>query len=69
MCQRGKQHLLDFTEKEIQKLRECFEELDADGGGSIGLDELEEPLIGLGIANSREEVDHMIQQIDDDGEI
>jgi hypothetical protein len=30
--------------------------LDDDGSGSIGQEELEEPLIGLGIADSREEV-------------
>jgi len=30
--------------------------LDDDGGGSIGIEELETPLISLGIAKSREEV-------------
>ena len=69
LCQHGKGDLLDFTENEIAKLRQCFNELDEDGGGSIGLDELEEPLIGLGIANSREEVENMIKLIDDDGDI
>lgn len=43
--------------------------MDADQGGSIGIDELEEPLIGLGIAATREEVNNMIEMIDDDGEI
>ena len=33
------------------------------------MDELEEPLIGLGIANSREDVEKMIALIDEDGEI
>ena len=69
LCQRGKGHVLDFTEEMIYKLRECFMELDEDHGGSIGLDELEEPLIGLGIANTREEVEEMINQVDEDGEI
>jgi Ca2+-binding EF-hand superfamily protein len=50
LISRGKGSLLDFTEREIAKLRECFEELDADQGGSISINELEEPLIGLGIA-------------------
>ena len=66
---RGKGHVLDFTEKEIQRLRECFMELDEDHGGSIGLDELEGPLIGLGIAQTRDEVEDMIMSVDDDGEI
>jgi Ca2+-binding EF-hand superfamily protein len=66
---RGKGHVLDFTEPEVAKLKDCFVELDADQGGSIGIDELEEPLIGLGIASSREDVAEMIKLIDDDGEI
>jgi len=34
----------------LAKLKECFDSLDDDGGGSIGIDELEDPLIGLGFA-------------------
>ena len=30
--------------------------LDDDGSGSIGVEELEDPLIGMGFAESREEV-------------
>ena len=49
---RGKSHLLDFKDSEIKKLKECFDSLDEDGGGSIGIEELEDPLIGLGFAES-----------------
>jgi Ca2+-binding EF-hand superfamily protein len=31
-------------------MRECFDSLDDDGSGDIGVDELKEPLIGLGFA-------------------
>lgn len=41
--------------------------LDDDGSGSIGVEELEEPLIGLGIAKSPEEVEEMVMAVDDDG--
>lgn len=34
---------------------------------SIGIDELEEPLISLGIAESREDVKKLIYTVDDDG--
>ena len=44
----------------------CFGALDDDGSGSIGIDELEEPLIGLGFAQTREEVQDMIDFVDDD---
>ena len=35
--------------------------------GSIGIDELEGPLISLGIASSREEVQKIIDSVDEDG--
>jgi Ca2+-binding EF-hand superfamily protein len=41
--------------------------LDEDGSGSIGLDELEDPLISLGIAESRDEVNKIVLSVDDDG--
>ncbi len=41
--------------------------MDADGGGSIGLEELENPLIGLGFADSREDVETLIKSVDQDG--
>jgi len=63
----GKGHLLQFTDEEIKKLKECFEQLDDEGVGSIGIAELEEPLIGLGLADSRDDVDRMVQAVDEDG--
>jgi Ca2+-binding EF-hand superfamily protein len=58
---------LEFTNDELKKLQQCFNQLDEDHGGSIGIDELEGPLIGLGFAQNREEVMKMIDQVDDDG--
>ena len=59
--------MLDFSDEEIEKMRECFNALDEDGSGAIGIDELEGPLIGLGFYNTREEIEEMIDEIDDDG--
>lgn len=67
MCKTGKQDLLDFSDEQIRQLKNCFDSLDDDGGGSIGIDELQEPLIGLGFANSTEEVAAMVDAVDDDG--
>jgi hypothetical protein len=53
-CNRGKAHVLHFTNDEIYKLKECFNALDDDGSGCIGIEELEDPLIGLGFAANRE---------------
>lgn len=41
--------------------------LDDDGSEAIGIDELEEPLIGLGFADTRDDVQDMIDDVDDDG--
>jgi Ca2+-binding EF-hand superfamily protein len=43
----------NFICSQISKLRECFMSLDGDGSGSIGIEELEDPLIGLGFAETR----------------
>ena len=66
-CHRGKSHVLDFSDDEIKKLKECFMALDDDGSGSIGIDELEEPLVGLGFADGRQDVLDMISDVDEDG--
>jgi Ca2+-binding EF-hand superfamily protein len=67
MCTRGKGHYLDFSDDEIKKLKECFNSLDDDKSGSIGIEELEGPLIGLGFADTREEIELMIKEVDADG--
>lgn len=44
-------------------------QLDDDGSGFISVDELEEPLVGLGFASTRDDVDAMIKKIDgEDGD-
>lgn len=34
-------------------LSECFNDLDEDGSAAIGIDELEDPLIALGLVDTR----------------
>jgi len=58
---------LAFTNAERTSWRKCFNQLDSDGGGSIGVDELVGPLIGLGFADSREEVEEIVREVDEDG--
>ena len=50
-------------------MKECFVALDEDKGGSIGIEELEDPLIGLGLADTIEKVKEIILKVDDDGDI
>lgn len=53
------------------KLWEYFKSLDNDGSESIGVEELEDPLIALGLVQNREQVQDIIDKVDDDqtGEI
>ena len=40
--------------------------MDEDGSGSIAVEELGDPLIGLGLASSKQDVIRMINEVDDD---
>jgi len=51
---RGKEHCIDFEDEELRQLRNYFNSLDDDGSGSIGVDELEDPLIALGLVENRQ---------------
>ena len=57
---------LDSADRQIRKLKECFNSLDDDGSGSIGVDEIKGPLIGLGLVNSLEEVKELVKVVDED---
>lgn len=52
----GKEHYINFKEDEKALLKTYFNSLDSDGGGSIGIDELEDPLIALGLVDNRQQV-------------
>ena len=41
--------------------------MDDDGSGSIGTEEISGPLIGLGLVNSYEEVEKLVEMVDEDG--
>ena len=41
-----------FVTRQIRRLKECFNSLDEDGSGSIGVEEISGPLIGLGLVGS-----------------
>lgn len=49
------------------KIKEMFDLFDADGGGSIDVDELTQAFVTLGISDTKEEIDKLVQQIDADG--
>ena len=53
MIKHGKGECLAFTDEVLRNLRRVFEDLDDDGSGSIGVDELEDPLVALGLVDNR----------------
>ena len=62
----GKDKYIDFKDKQLKKLRNYFNSLDEDGSGSIGVDELEDPLIALGLVETRQQVKEIIEIVDQD---
>ena len=62
----SKDQYLDFDEDYRRKIKKYFDSLDEDGSQAIGTEELEEPLLTLGIAKSKIQVKWLIDMIDDD---
>ena len=65
---RGK--YVEFDIKTMNKYQKYYEEMttiNPDGEEGIGVDQLEEPFISLGLAYNREEINNLISSVDDDG--
>jgi hypothetical protein len=52
----------------MKRLRAWWEFLDADGGGTLSVDELEDPLVSVGLATGRADVEKLIERHDTSGE-
>ena len=63
---KDKEQFIDFNDEYRRKMKNYFNSLDTDGGGSIGVEELEEPLITQGIATDRDGVKALMDTIDKD---
>ena len=51
----------------MKQMKHFFKELDADKSGMIGVDEIEETLISLGLAKTIEDVEKIVAELDEDG--
>lgn len=58
--------MTNLSETEVRELREIFNLVDKDGGGSISNEELKDLMDTVGIKLSQVEVDNMIKEIDQD---
>jgi Ca2+-binding EF-hand superfamily protein len=55
----------DFVDE--AKIKDMFDMFDADGGGTIDVEELTQAFINLGISDTKEEIDELVKEIDTDG--
>ena len=51
----------------MDRMKNFYNQLDTDKSGMIGPDEIEETLISLGLARTKEEVDDIVKSLDVDG--
>lgn len=64
LCKKGKGYLVDFDQRERRKLKDFFNTLDRKKCGYISLDQFEEMLLGLGLAEGFEDVKKLIGNVD-----
>ena len=67
LISRGKKDYVEFQDHERKQLFECFNDLDDDGSAEIGVQELEDPLIALGLVDNRQQVQKIVNTVDADG--
>ena len=66
--QKGK--FVEFDIKTMNKYKVFYDEMcriNADGKDGMGVEQLKEPFISLGLANSKDDVNELIRSVDDDG--
>ncbi|GMR56536.1 hypothetical protein PMAYCL1PPCAC_26731, partial [Pristionchus mayeri] len=62
------QHKLEgYTEEELQEYRQVFNMFDTDRSGAIGLEELEAAMRNLGLEQTKEELNKIIDEVDQRG--
>ncbi|RLN71860.1 hypothetical protein BBJ28_00006718 [Nothophytophthora sp. Chile5] len=59
----GKNSRLKERREQLVLMRRWFDSLDTDGSGEVGLAELEDPLVSVGLAHSREDVQQLIDDV------
>ena len=57
----------ELSEAEVEVLREVFNAFDADGGGSIDVDEMHSAMKSLGAESSKADIKKLMDEIDEDG--
>lgn len=63
LMKHGKESQVYYDQKQIHNIKGFFEQLDAEGKGYIGLMDLEEMLVSLGLTQSRQDIEALLQHV------
>ncbi|TMW59513.1 hypothetical protein Poli38472_004582 [Pythium oligandrum] len=63
---RAKKRRFEFSAEQKRMLRQWFNALDADGSGKISVEELEDPMLSIGIVSDRNEIKEIVSRLDKD---
>ncbi|ETM41147.1 hypothetical protein L914_13062 [Phytophthora nicotianae] len=66
LTKHAKQPRFQFSGEQKRMLRQWFDALDTDGSGKISVEELEDPMLSIGIVNDTREIEQIVSKLDKD---
>uniref|UniRef100_H3GSW7 EF-hand domain-containing protein n=1 Tax=Phytophthora ramorum TaxID=164328 RepID=H3GSW7_PHYRM len=66
LTKHAKQPRFQFSGEQKRMLRQWFDALDSDGSGKISVEELEDPMLSIGIVNDTREIEQIVSKLDKD---
>ncbi|GMF55151.1 unnamed protein product [Phytophthora fragariaefolia] len=66
LAKHAKQPRFQFSGEQKRMLRQWFDALDSDGSGKISVEELEDPMLSIGIVNDTREIEQIVSKLDKD---
>ncbi|KAE9326829.1 hypothetical protein PF008_g16542 [Phytophthora fragariae] len=66
LTKHAKQPRFQFSGEQKRMLRQWFDALDSDGSGKISVEELEDPMLSIGIVSDTREIEQIVSKLDKD---
>lgn len=66
LTKHAKQPRFQFSGEQKRMLRQWFDALDSDGSGKISVEELEDPMLSIGIVSDTREIAQIVSKLDKD---
>ncbi|KAG6973631.1 hypothetical protein JG688_00003439 [Phytophthora aleatoria] len=66
LTKHAKHPRFQFSGEQKRMLRQWFDALDTDGSGKISVEELEDPMLSIGIVNDTREIEQIVNKLDKD---